>query len=142
MLSVLENNFGGPLPSSLFNLTQVKFLDCSYNKLKGLIAENISGFSELTYLQLQNNLLNGTISSWCFSLPSLKYSHLHSNQFTRHIGEFSSYLLESIDFSRNMLQNNIPKSMFDLINLTFLILSLNNLNGVLDFHMFLKLNNL
>ena len=126
----------------MFNLTHVKYLDCSYNKLEGLIPENINGFSKLTSLDLRYNILNGTIPSWCFYLPSLRSLYLGNNQLIGNIGEFLSYSLVSIDLSGNMLQNNIPKSMFDLVNLTSLILSTNNLSGVLDFQNFSKLNHL
>ena len=41
-----------------------------------------------------------------------------------------------------MLENNIPISIVNLIDLTNLTLSLNNLSGVVDFHMFSKLNHI
>ncbi|KAL1118684.1 hypothetical protein V6Z11_D01G053100 [Gossypium hirsutum] len=66
-----SNNFGGPIPCSVFNLTQVQFLDFSGNKLVGSLPSKVSGLSQLRILRLHHNFLSYRVLSWLFTLPSL-----------------------------------------------------------------------
>ena len=144
-LSVLNNNLGGQIPSSLFGLTQLSDLDCSNNKLEGPLPNNITGFPILTRLSLLGNLLNGTIASWCLSLPSLVDLVLSKNQFRglpEHISANSSHSLQSLHLSYNKLQGNKSESIFSFLNLTLLDLSSNNLSGSVNFPLFSRLQNL
>ncbi|XLT64347.1 receptor-like protein 49 [Arachis hypogaea] len=86
-------------------------------------------------------MLNETIPSWCFSLPFLTFLDLSDNLFTGHISAISSHSLQYLDLCRNKLQGNVPKSMFNLVNLTELCLS-SKWSGSLYFSLFSKLQNL
>ncbi|XLT26511.1 receptor-like protein 49 [Arachis hypogaea] len=86
-------------------------------------------------------MLNETIPSWCFSLPFLTFVDLSDNLFTGHISAISSHSLQYLDLCRNKLQGNVPKSMFNLVNLTELCLS-SKWSGSLYFSLFSKLQNL
>lgn len=69
--------------------------------------------------------------------------YLSNNQLTGHINEFfRDSLLDSIDLGNNKLQGPIPPSIFELQFLNVLTLSSNNLSGVVELHMFAKLENL
>ncbi|KAH1062317.1 hypothetical protein GLYMA_02G271200v4 [Glycine max] len=116
-------NLDGLLPSSLFTLTQLSVLDLSGNKLVAPIPSEINKLPKLSALDLSHNMLNGTIPPWCFSLPSLLVFDLSGNQLIGSIGDF-------------------PNSIFELQNLTDLILSSNYLSGQMDFLQFSKLKNL
>ncbi|CAL5360977.1 unnamed protein product [Camellia sinensis] len=76
--------------------------------------------SQLTFLDLRYNSLNGTIPSSLFAPPSLV----------------------RIGWSNNKLQEPIPGLVYQLQNLTYLLLSSNNLSGVVDLDKLLKLKNL
>ncbi|XP_022765778.1 receptor-like protein 12 [Durio zibethinus] len=141
-LFLSSNHFGGQIPSSITNLKQLKFLDMHYNQLEGKIPDKVTSFPNLVYLDLSDNFLNGTIPPWLYTLSSLEMLHLENNQFTGPIKEFQQKSLESISFGNNKLQGHIPFSIFQLVNLTYLDLSLNNFKYNLGFDMFLKLQNL
>ena len=68
--------------------------------------------------------------------------NLIDNNLTGSVGEFSTYSLEYLRLSNKNLHGHFPNSIFELQNLTDLILSSTNLSGVLDFHQFSKLNKL
>ncbi|XP_057730191.1 receptor-like protein 34 [Arachis stenosperma] len=141
-LNLGKNKIQGKLPFSLFTLTQLSILDFSSNKFEGPLPNQIAGFSNLTELYLDDNLLNGTIPSWCLSLPLLKHLNLSSNQFTGNLSEISSYSLLYLNLCGNKIHGDIPKSIFDLVNLTELCLSSDNHGGFVKFSLFSKLQNL
>ncbi|QHO26615.1 receptor like protein 22 [Arachis hypogaea] len=141
-LNLGKNKIQGKLPFSLFTLTQLSILDFSSNKFEGPLPNQIAGFSNLTELYLDDNLLNGTIPSWCLSLPLLKHLDLSSNQFTGNLSAISSYSLLYLNLCGNKIHGDIPKSIFDLVNLTELCLSSDNHGGFVNFPLFSKLQNL
>ncbi|XP_038690684.1 receptor-like protein 9DC3 [Tripterygium wilfordii] len=136
------NNFNGRIPSSLTNLSKLQVLSLQSNKLVGPLP-NFSNLSKLVRLDLYWNSLNGTIQSVLDNLPSSLHSLvLSKNQFTGPINEFHSQSLEKLDLGDNKLNGSIPSSIFNLVNLTSLDLSLNSFSGTLDASMFSKLQNL
>ncbi|XVF18585.1 hypothetical protein REPUB_Repub11eG0035600 [Reevesia pubescens] len=141
-LELSSNHFNGPIPSSLINLTKIQFLYIFDNQLEGSIPSQLSAFPNLIDLDLSNNLLNGTLPPWFYTIPSLKFITIHNNQLTGHIHEFQYKSLTWISFGNNKLQGQIPMSMFELVNLTDLDLSSNNLSGILESNALLKLRNL
>ncbi|KAF3948052.1 hypothetical protein CMV_025901 [Castanea mollissima] len=129
-LDLSYNNFNGLLPSSIFDLPNLSVLDLEKNQLVGPLPNHVSGLNLLIYLSLGSNFLNGTLPSWLFSLTSLVRLTLDHNQFIGEIGEFKyNNSLDYLDLSYNMLQGSIPSSISRLVNLTYLSLSSNNLQG-------------
>lgn len=62
MLDLSNNDFTGPIPPSLGNLTQLELLDHSQNKLLGVIPENLAAqFSFLAFSNVSDNLLSAHI---------------------------------------------------------------------------------
>ncbi|KAI9185390.1 hypothetical protein LWI28_024702 [Acer negundo] len=82
------------------------------------------------------------MTSSLFSLPLLEAKDLSNNQLTGHIDEFQSNSLRSIELSNNRLQGSIPSFIFELVNLTDLTLSSNNLTGIVEINMFATLKKL
>ncbi|OMO92550.1 hypothetical protein COLO4_17486 [Corchorus olitorius] len=57
-------NLIGQLPEYLGDMTKLKVLDLSFNKLSGEIPSSSSGLMDVDYLYLTRNLLTGSIPSW------------------------------------------------------------------------------
>ena len=135
-LDLSQNKFNGQITSSLSNLQHLVILDLSENRFVGPLPNKITGLSNLTRLSFNDNLLNGTIPTWCLSLPFLQELNLSENQFTGHIPSISSQSLESLYLCYNKLHDNIPQSVFTLVNLTLLCLSSNNFSGLQNYTIF------
>jgi hypothetical protein len=108
-LNLANNNFQGPIPNGLQNLTLLKALDLSINHFSSSIPEWLYGFEHLKLLNLGSNNLQGVLSSA--------------------IGNMTSLI--SLDLSLNhelKFEGGIPGSFKKLCNLRTLSLS-NEVNG-------------
>ncbi|GMH14532.1 hypothetical protein Nepgr_016373 [Nepenthes gracilis] len=147
-LSLTSCHFFILLPAWIWNITQEIFL--SRNQFTGELPSmvNISKLSQLTVLDLSKNLLDKEIPSWLFSLPSLNMLYLADNKFfgqltiSEDVAGNRTTLLEYINLSDNKIQGSIPNSIFELVSLVALLLSSNNLSGIIEFGTFYKLKNL
>ncbi|KAK4549965.1 hypothetical protein RGQ29_032729 [Quercus rubra] len=160
-LDLSNNNFGGQFPWSLLNFEVLTFLDLSQNNFIGQLPEVTTNLtqifssnnssnsqlvnmipSNLEVLDLSNNLFNGTIPSWVYTIPSLRYLCLDSNQFTGHIGDFQHNSLVTLLLDNNNLSGPLPLSISKLVSLRYLSVSFNNLSGNVESKIFFKLENL
>ncbi|CAK9179539.1 unnamed protein product [Ilex paraguariensis] len=170
MLSRIELrncSFSGPLPNSMTNLTQLRYLDLSSNGFEGSIpsfnrsrnlthidlsrndlrepipSSFVEGLLNLVYVDLRFNSLNGTIPSSLFNLPSLQKLQLSNNHFDGQLTDFlTASQLDTVDLSSNNLNGPIPLSLFDLKRLNILSLSSNNFTGIVLLEMIQRLSNL
>ncbi|XP_017985284.1 PREDICTED: receptor-like protein 12 [Theobroma cacao] len=142
MLRSLGNYVGGQIPSLLTNLSQLKLLDISDNQLEGSIPNEVTAFPNLINLDLSFNFLNGTLPSWLYTTSSLKSINLQHNQLSGYIKQFQHISLEAIFLQNNKLQGLDPSSISQLVNLTRLDVSSNNLSGIVESDLFSKLQNL
>ncbi|XAR55629.1 Receptor protein-tyrosine kinase [Bertholletia excelsa] len=60
-LNLSSNHFGGPIPASLYKLSELEVLDLSNNQFNGTIPEYLTRLGSLTELLLSNNKLSGVI---------------------------------------------------------------------------------
>ncbi|PWA79506.1 receptor like protein 7 [Artemisia annua] len=149
------NNFSGGIPKSMENLTQLSYLDLSSNKfigkipsfkpcknlthidlsrngLSGIIpSDHFQDLHNLVKVNLRINGFNGSVPSSLFSLPNVKQIDLSNNNFDGLLPNSSIPLLEWLDLSSNNLKGEIPRSFFELGQLSVLLLSSNNLSGVI-----------
>ncbi|KAM3751348.1 hypothetical protein ACB098_04G102000 [Castanea mollissima] len=106
--SASENNFNGPLSSSMFGTNcSLQVLDLSENNFTDQVPGNISNCRSLVILNLSSNNFTGKIPAEMGSISSLQALYLGNNSFS----------------------NDIPDSLLSLNNLTFLDLSRNNFGG-------------
>ncbi|KAK4569237.1 hypothetical protein RGQ29_004582, partial [Quercus rubra] len=102
-LHLSGNQFQGPIPVHLQNLTSLRHLDLSYNTFNSSIPNWLYSFSHLEFLNLDSNYLQGTISSA--------------------IGNLTSAI--RIELSLNELEGKVPRSLGNLCNLREVSLSYN-----------------
>ncbi|XP_055962030.1 receptor-like protein EIX2 isoform X2 [Mercurialis annua] len=101
-LDLAANDFLGPIPFHIQNLTSLIQLDLSYNEFNSSIPDWSVAFFQLQFLRLHSNLLDGRIPSSIGNLTSLS----------------------TIDLSNNYgLKGGIPASFKNLCNLRSLKLS-------------------
>ncbi|XP_062095201.1 probable LRR receptor-like serine/threonine-protein kinase At3g47570 [Humulus lupulus] len=158
MLSLAYNNFGGPLPKSLANLSaQITQLYLGGNQISGIIPPALKNLVNLILLTMENNLLEGVIPTSLGKLRLLQMLLLNGNALS---GEIPSSLgnltqlselnlsennfngsitpnivdcqrLQKLDLSKNSLSGTIPKEVFGFPSLLELDLSRNSLSGSL-----------
>ncbi|XP_041017353.1 probable leucine-rich repeat receptor-like protein kinase At1g35710 [Juglans microcarpa x Juglans regia] len=129
-LDLRENNFTGPIPSSLSLLTSLTLLVLSENQLNGSIPEELGNLSSLFKLYLDGNKLSGPIPSLSL-LTNLAYLNMSSNQISGYIPSEMGLLenLMSLDLGNNMLNGPIPSNLCRLTLLQGLTLQNNRLHG-------------
>ncbi|XP_020080700.1 probable LRR receptor-like serine/threonine-protein kinase At4g36180 [Ananas comosus] len=116
-LELDNNNLYSEIPSQLWNCSNLELLDLSSNALYGELPKDIGNLQKLEVLALQTNNLSGEIPVEMHELESLYRLNLQHNKFYGSI-------LDSIN-------GNVPDSLSLLHNLGELVLSYNNLSGVL-----------
>ncbi|TYH75048.1 hypothetical protein ES332_D05G446500v1 [Gossypium tomentosum] len=126
-LDLSWNQLSGQVPLSIVNLTQLEHLRIAENSLEGPIPDEVAAFPNLIYLDLSNILPNEKLLSWLYNASSSMEVYLSQNQFM---------------LGNNKLQGHLPSSIFQFLNLTWLLLYSNNLSGVIEFGMFSNLPNL
>ncbi|XVF78261.1 hypothetical protein PTKIN_Ptkin14bG0116800 [Pterospermum kingtungense] len=141
-LDLSHNQLSGELPA-VFNLTQISHLDLSYNQLKGSLPNRVSELQLLEVFCSSNNLVSGRVPSWLFTLPSLQKLDLSYNKLTGPIDRIQRpNSVQDVDLSYNNIHGAVPDSFFDLVGISLLNLSSNNLSGVIKSDMLLKLRSL
>ncbi|XP_057541931.1 leucine-rich repeat receptor protein kinase HPCA1-like [Amaranthus tricolor] len=104
------NAIGGPVPSNINNLTNVKDMLLSNNQLTGPMPD-LTGMTRLGYLDMSNNSFDATdFPSWLIALPSL-----------------TDLMME-----RTTIEGEVPETFFSLPHLHQVLMKSNNLNGKLD----------
>ncbi|CAN6580426.1 unnamed protein product [Malus baccata var. baccata] len=130
------NNFQGPIPHAIGNLSRLTSLDLGNNFFDQQIPSEIDQETELQYLNLRNNRLSGTIPYQLSNLPKVWYMDLGLNYFFPADQDWSEFAgMPSLTyFAMSMQRGNryhseFPEFISQCRNLTFLNLSHNNLNG-------------
>ncbi|XP_021280908.1 probable leucine-rich repeat receptor-like protein kinase At1g35710 [Herrania umbratica] len=133
-LDLSNNSLYGRLSPRLGNLTQLEFLDFSYNQyIAGSIPSEFGNLKNLAILNLTGNRLQKPFPSSFYLLTHLTHLHMSSNQLLGSIplklGNLKS--LMTLDLSNNFLDGSIPSTLFQLSNLVTIDLSYNKLVGQL-----------
>ncbi|XP_050252037.1 receptor-like protein EIX2 isoform X1 [Quercus robur] len=127
-LDLSENYFENTLiPSWIFGLRNLVSLDLSYNNFQGPIPVDLQNMTSLSHLDLHGNHFNSSIPNLLYSFSRLEFLDLHFNNLqgtiSSAIGNLTSAI--SIDLSGNELGGKLPRSLGNLCNLREIRLSYN-----------------
>ncbi|KAI3890214.1 hypothetical protein MKW92_002674 [Papaver armeniacum] len=145
-LDVSDCGFGGSLPSSIYNLSQLRSLDLSFNSITGDIHSSISKVHNLKFLStldLSGNNLQGSIPKSICEMFSLHKLDLSSNNITGFIPSCLTNLknLTAFRVDGNSIEGTVSLiSFINDLNLKDLGLGSNRLTVVIDrhFHIYSK----
>ncbi|RWR78880.1 receptor-like protein 12 [Cinnamomum micranthum f. kanehirae] len=99
-----NNSLTGKIPSSLFTLPSLQYLDLKQNQFDAPLGEFGNASSSLIYLDLSNNQVRGPIPSSMFQLIGLNMLSLSSNEFS---GNMDFAILQNLtNLSDLNLSNN------------------------------------
>ncbi|KAL8244081.1 hypothetical protein R6Q59_010339 [Mikania micrantha] len=130
-LALGTNNFSGEIPNSIVNLRNLIALSLYKNRLNGRIPNSIGNLVNLIWLQLYGNRLNGHIPNSIGNLTKVILLDLNANflegPIPSEIGTLG--LIHNFDLSNNNLTGVIPSSIGNLTSLDFFYLYHNQLSG-------------
>ena len=110
-LSLSDNSFTGPIPSSIGRHTNLRFIDVSQNSLSGPMP-SLQSLHSLTSLFIQSNLFTGDA---LFGIN--KENHVS---------------LRFVDISNNRFSEEFPKEYFSLMSIETLAAAINCMTAALD----------
>ncbi|MBA0694115.1 hypothetical protein Goari_004440, partial [Gossypium aridum] len=106
----LSNNKITALPSDIWSLGSLKWLNLSSNQISGSLPNNVGNFGLLEVIDLSGNNFSGEIPATVTSLLSLQVLNLAGNGFEWSIprGILNCKALVSVDLSSNRLNGSLP----------------------------------
>jgi len=131
-LELGANSISGTVPAAMANCTNLQVLNLSMNSLTGQLPD-LSALLDLQVLDLSTNSFNGAFPVWISKLSGLTELGLGENNFD------DGDVPESIGNLKNLtwlflgqcnLRGEIPASVFDLVSLGTLDFSRNQITGV------------
>ncbi len=129
-LYLSKNKLTGTIPNELYNLRNLENLDISENQLSGDLSSNIQNLTNLRVLLMWGNELSGNIPNEIINLNQLENLDLSHNNFTGVIPNFSELKhLMILALSNNELTGTIPAGLSDSSELKTVLLWHNKLTG-------------
>ena len=127
------NKLCAPLPSELFQLTQLSKLRISGSKIKGPILLELTKLINLEEISIYGTQFSGPIPSELKKLVKLKNLTLVNNKFSGSIPKDLAQLknLRTIELNHNQFTGPLPSELAQLINLRILWLANNMLTGTI-----------
>ncbi|XP_072072047.1 uncharacterized protein [Arachis hypogaea] len=144
-LIIPATNFGGRIPTSIGNLTSLKWLSIAECNFQGSVPSSFGNLNQLVHLNLfSSGLTIGTFPEFFVNLTQLSYLNLGRCNLT---GEIPSWIMNLTSLNHLRLYNNtfhgeIPHSLLRMDNLTTVDLESNWLQGKLELGLFLKMRRL
>jgi hypothetical protein len=132
----LDNNFlTGTIPLSWTKSTTIKSIQLGFNQIIGPIPSEIGKMTQLEIFSLESNSLESSIPSDIANCTSIQVLDIGRNKF---VGTIPSQLgnlrqLQYLDLSQNSFADGtLPLNIFQLTNLSTLILSQCSLTGTIS----------
>ncbi|XP_065620402.1 receptor-like protein 6 [Quercus suber] len=128
-----ETKFSGTLPDSIGNLKMLSRIDLSFCNFNGSIPSSIANLTQLVYLDISSNNFTGPVPSFNMAKNMTKINLSFNNltgQITFTHWEDLQSLVELI-LCFNLLEGDIPTTLFSLPLLLRLELSNNQFSGQL-----------
>ncbi|GAB2276131.1 actin-regulating kinase prk1 [Dionaea muscipula] len=111
-ISLLNNDFGGPMPQEINKLKGLRAMYLSYNSFQGKIDANaFAGMKRLKKVHLAHNQFSGQIPDSLAELNKLVELRLEGNRFEGTIPDFKQASFKQLDLSNNQLEGPIPDSL-------------------------------
>lgn len=131
---VINYAFVAGLPTHVFdNLTNLVYVDISYNTIVGNIPNGFGSSEQLEQVYLQHNMFTGLLPDSLGNCSNMISMDLSNNAISSTIPTAYGklYQLTFLNLSNNNLVGRIPLEFANLTSLTSLQLSSNNLSGSL-----------
>ncbi|XP_022714577.1 uncharacterized protein LOC111274223, partial [Durio zibethinus] len=127
--SVFGNRLLGSIPSYLWNISTLKYLDLEVNNFSGQVPPEFGKLVNLETLRLSSNRLSGNLPSELADLRNLTDFRINDNNLKGSIPDFIQNWnkLERLEMQGSGLEGPIPSSISALENLKTLIIS--DING-------------
>ncbi|KAL6282483.1 hypothetical protein ACE6H2_013412 [Prunus campanulata] len=133
-LNLGRNQFDGPLPSKLWQCTQLLYLTLGGNTFSGSIPKKIGNLTQLREIYLDVNKLTGTIPDEMGDLQNLEILTIEQNNLNGLIPSsiFNMSRMRGLSLSSNQLSGSLPANIgLGLPNLQLLYIAANDLSGVI-----------
>ncbi|KAG5601854.1 hypothetical protein H5410_033224 [Solanum commersonii] len=95
-LDLSGNQFGGTVPYSISQMTELKSMNLNHNKLSGSLSDLFGKLTKLTEMDLSYNSISGSLPQGLKSLSSLSKLHIQNNQFTGSINVLADLELDDL----------------------------------------------
>uniref|UniRef100_A0A7N0R8F6 non-specific serine/threonine protein kinase n=1 Tax=Kalanchoe fedtschenkoi TaxID=63787 RepID=A0A7N0R8F6_KALFE len=132
-INLSGNRLEGFIPKEIRLLSRLEVFNVSYNSLQGGFPLQLTNCSRLLTIALAHNALTGIIPHQLGSMSNLQDLYMGVNKFTGQVpsslGNISSLTLLSL--GTNRLQGSIPSNLGKLQSLKFLSLDDNSLSGTI-----------
>ncbi|CDY17131.1 BnaA05g10570D [Brassica napus] len=144
IVNLRKNSLEGSIPDEFYSGAFTQTLDVGYNQLTGKLPRSLLNCSFLRFLSVDNNMIEDTFPFWLKDLPNLQHAYYvyedtmdlqYKGLFMEQGKVLTSY--NTIDFSGNKLEGQIPES----IGLLKALIALNLSNNAFTGHIPLSLAN-
>ncbi|KDP34811.1 hypothetical protein JCGZ_11173 [Jatropha curcas] len=132
-----SNKFTGPIPISLLNASSLDNFVLSGNYFTGPVPKELGKLSNLVYIEFSFNQLEGDLSfiDSLTNCSNLIHMNVESNFLSGSLPNSIANLSKETDtlgLSKNQFQGTIPIGVQNLINLRLLLLAINYLTGPIN----------
>ncbi|EAY78081.1 hypothetical protein OsI_33125 [Oryza sativa Indica Group] len=137
-LDLSDNKLEGEIPPSLARCLALQRLNLSVNFLSGVIPPSIGQLSKLEVLNIRHNNISGYVPSTFANLTALTMFSIADNYVHGQIPSWLGNLtaLESFNIAGNMMRGSVPEAISQLTNLEALTISGNGLEGEIPASLF------
>nr|XP_025876388.1 receptor kinase-like protein Xa21 isoform X3 [Oryza sativa Japonica Group] len=134
-LDLSDNKLEGEIPPSLARCLALQRLNLSVNFLSGVIPPSIGQLSKLEVLNIRHNNISGYVPSTFANLTALTMFSIADNYVHGQIPSWLGNLtaLESFNIAGNMMRGSVPEAISQLTNLEALTISGNGLEEALEY---------